>query len=258
MRLGPVLVVVVLAVGCRSATPPRPGAPPSPAPSPAAPSPAVSPGGREMADALHWFRNSAERRAIALQTYRLATDQIERAARGREPGTWAVILDADETVLDNSTYEKELLEQGTTHTPDRWAAWVARKASPAIPGAPAFVRRARELGGRIAIVSNRTEAECPDTGANLASLGVSYDAILCRPPDRGEKGPRFEKVARGEAFPDGRPAEVLMWVGDNIQDFPGATQAIRQGPEDAFGPFGTRFIVLPNPMYGSWEKNPRE
>ena len=252
MRLGSALVVVALAVGCRSATPPRVGTPPSPAP----PSPA--PAGREMPDSLHWARNSAEHRAIALQTYRLASDQIQRAAQGREAGTWAVILDADETILDNSAYEKELLQQGVTHTPERWAAWVARKAAPAIPGAPAFVRKARELGGRIAIVSNRTEAECPDTGANLANLGVSYDAILCRPPQGSDKGPRFEQVARGEAFADRRPVEVLMWVGDNIQDFPGMSQAIRQGPEEALSPFGTRFIVLPNPMYGSWEKNPRE
>jgi 5'-nucleotidase (lipoprotein e(P4) family) len=253
MKRSLVLVALAaLALGCRSASPSRPAAPAAPT---AATPTAAKP---EMPESLHWFRNSAERRAIALQTYRLATDQIERAARGRESGTWAVILDADETVLDNSTYEKELLEQGTTHTPERWAAWVARKAAPAIPGAPAFARRTRELGGRIAIVSNRTEAECPDTGANLTSVGVLYDAILCKPPDRSEKGPRFEQVAKGEAFSDQKPVEVLMWVGDNIQDFPAMTQAIRNGPEDAFAPFGSRFIVLPNPMYGSWEKNPKE
>lgn len=237
------LALAALTLGCRSAAPVRPTVPAAK---------------REMSDSLHWSRNSAEHRALALQTYRLATDQIEKAARGRENGTWAVILDADETVLDNSTYEKELLERGAKHTPELWAAWVARKAAPAIPGAPAFVHRVRELGGRVAIVSNRTLAECPDTGANLKSLGIPYDAILCRPPERSEKGPRFQKVAWGEAFEDGAPVDVLMWVGDNIQDFPDMTQAIRKGPEEAFAPFGTRFIVLPNPMYGSWEKNPQE
>jgi 5'-nucleotidase (lipoprotein e(P4) family) len=211
-----------------------------------------------MGDALHWVRNSAEYRAIALETYRLAADQIRRAAAGRDAGTWAVILDADETVLDNSAYEKELLQQGVTHTPERWSAWVGRRAAPAVPGAVAFVHGVKELGGRIAIVSNRTEAECADTAANLAALDVAPDAILCRPRETGDKNPRFEKVARGEAFADGRPAEVLMWVGDNIQDFPSLSQAIRKGAEDAYAPFGTRFIALPNPMYGSWEKNPQE
>jgi predicted secreted acid phosphatase len=82
--------------------------------------------------------------------------------------------------------------------------------------------------------------------------------MLCKPKESGDKNPRFEKVARGEAFGDGRPVEVLMWVGDNIQDFPGLSQAIRKGTDEAYAPFGTRFIALPNPMYGSWEKSPRE
>jgi len=257
MRRSRVFAVIVLAAGCRSAAPVAPPTRPAP-PAPSTPqTEASAPSMTELPESLHWFRNSAERRALALQAYRLATDRIEQAAQGREAGSWAVILDADETVLDNSTYEKELLERRLTHTPALWSAWVARKAAPAIPGAGPFIGRVRALGGRVAIVSNRTEAECADTSANLASLAIAYDAILCR-AERSEKGPRFDKVARGEAFPDGKPVEVLMWVGDNILDFPGLNQAMRNGPQDAFAPFGSRFIVLPNPMYGSWEKNPQE
>ena len=48
---------------------------------------------------------------------------------------------------------------------------------------------------------------------------------------------------------------VLMWVGDNIQDFPTLTQSIRTRDDAAFAEFGEGFVVLPNPMYGSWEKN---
>ena len=257
MRRAPVLVLAVLVAACKSTAPARLPAPPT------APSPATSPGDApptpkvELGDALHWFRNSAERRAIALQTYRWATERIEKVAQGHEAGSWGVILDADETVLDNSTYEKDLLGRRLTHTPELWTAWVARKAAPAIPGAAGFIGHVRALGGRVAIVSNRTEAECPDTAANLASLGVSYEALLCRSESR-DKAARFAKVASGEAFADGKAIEVLMWVGDNIQDFPGMTQAIRKGPEDALAPFGSRFIVLPNPMYGSWESNPQE
>ena len=33
------------------------------------------------------------------------------------------------------------------------------------------------------------------------------------------------------------------------------TQAIRERGDDAFADFGARFFVLPNPMYGSWERN---
>jgi len=244
---GPLLLALVaLSMGCRSAAPARPA---PPAPPPAA---------RQMPDSLHWVRNSAEYRAVALQSYRLAGEEIEKAARGRAAGSWAVVLDADETALDNSGYEKELFEQAAKHTPERWAEWVRRKAAPAVPGAPAFVGRVRDLGGRIAFVTNRTEAECPDTAANLEARGMAGDAVLCRPPDQRDKRARFEKVARGEAFPDGKPVEVLMWVGDNINDFPGMSQDSRKGPEEAFAPFGTRFIALPNPVYGSWEDNPRE
>lgn len=244
MRRPLAVALVALCLGCRSAEPARPAAP--------TPPPASFP------SALHWVRNSAEYRAIALQSYRLAGEEIEKAARGREAGSWAVILDADETVLDNSGYEKELFEQGAKHTPERWAEWVRRKSAPAVPGAPAFLRRVRGLGGRIAFVSNRTEAECPDTAATLEARGMAGDAVLCRPPDQRDKRARFEKVASGEAFPDGKPVEVLMWVGDNINDFPGMSQASRKGPDDAFAAFGTRYFALPNPVYGSWEENARE
>src|SRR5262245_43345381 len=169
--VGSVLLALAVAA-CRTAAAPVPPPPPAPP---------------EMSDSLHWVRNSAEYRAIALETYRLAAGQIQRAAQGRPAGSWAVVLDADETVLDNSSYEKELLQQGVTHTPERWSAWVARKAAPAVPGAVAFIRGVKDLGGRVAIVSNRTEAECPDTAANLAAVGAPPDAILCKPAETGDK-----------------------------------------------------------------------
>ncbi len=51
---------------------------------------------------------------------------------------------------------------------------------------------------------------------------------------------------------------IVLWVGDNITDFPDLDQTVRTRPEEAFADFGRRFIVIPNPMYGSWESNPRE
>jgi predicted secreted acid phosphatase len=46
-----------------------------------------------------------------------------------------------------------------------------------------------------------------------------------------------------------------MFVGDNIMDFPALTQDLRKQPANAFARFGEDFILLPNSMYGSWEKN---
>ena len=123
-------------------------------------------------------------------------------------------------------------------------------------GAARFIGVVRDLGGRVFIVTNRTLAQCDDTRANLTAIGLAVDAVLCRPPESSDKNPRFAAVQNGTAVA-GLPAlEVLMWVGDNIQDFPALSQQIAQQGESAFSAFGTRCIILPNPMYGSWERNP--
>jgi 5'-nucleotidase (lipoprotein e(P4) family) len=202
-------------------------------------------------------RNSAEYRAAAIQAYRSATVAVEAAASERKPGTWGVILDADETVLDNAQYQQERAEQGLGFSPDSWAEWVCRRSAPALPGAVAFLRRVRELTGVIAIVTNRTEAQCADTDANLRQVQIAFDLLLCKPNDGSDdKNTRFESVVRGTASPAHPPLDVVAWVGDNIRDFPQLSQELRRAPEDAFAEFGRRFFVIPNPLYGSWEKNP--
>jgi len=125
-----------------------------------------------------------------------------------------------------------------------------------LPGAAAFLDRVRGLGGRIAIVTNRTDAECPDTEAVFRAHGLAYDLMLCK-PDGGssDKNPRFEAVAGGTTPGGLPPLDVVAFVGDNVQDFPGCSQAIRTRGDEAFAEFGARFFVLPNPMYGSWERN---
>jgi 5'-nucleotidase (lipoprotein e(P4) family) len=228
----------------------------SPASAPA-PAPVAAPAAAEaLPRDVHWFRNAAEQRAAFVQAYRLAGDQLRQLSAGRAAGTWAVILDADETVLDNSTYQKERAAIGAPFTPESWNAWVRRAAAPALPGAAEFIRMVRERGGRVVIVTNRDEVVCAETRENLRRLSIRVEGVLCKPEGPSDKNPRFAAVQGGTAVP-GLPAlEVLMWVGDNIQDFPGLTQAIRLSPESAFERFGRSFIVLPNPMYGSWERNP--
>lgn len=206
---------------------------------------------------LRWYRASAERRAAYLQTYRLAEATLARRSAGLTAGRWAVILDADETVLDNSPYQQELAARHAAFDAATWNEWVERSAAVALPGAASFVARAHALGGRVVIVTNRTEAQCAATRRNLESVAVAADEVLCRTdPKSGRKEPRFDAVASGAAPSTLPPLQVVMWVGDNIQDFPGLSQAIRTAPDAAFGDFGERFVVLPNPMYGSWEGNP--
>lgn len=221
----------------------------SPAPAAAAPTAAA-----RLPNDLQWTRGSAEHRAIYLQTYRLAGERLEQLVKEAGAASWGVILDADETVVDNSLFQVELFRDGATYSEERWNAWVRRREAPALPGAAAFTARVRELGGKVVIVTNRDQAVCGDTRANLDAAGITTDLVLCKQPGQSDKNPRFDAVAAGTPPSTLPPLTVLMWIGDNIQDFPGTTQAIRELPDSAFERFGRAWIVLPNPMYGSWER----
>lgn len=202
---------------------------------------------------VRWARASAEHDAVFLQTYRAAGDRLRELAAGRARGTWAVVLDADETILDNSVYQRRRALVDSSYTPASWAAWVDERAAPALPGALAFTRLADSLGARVVVVTNRSEAGCPATRTNLEALGVPAAAVLCQ-TGPSDKNPRFAAVQTGTV--PGLPAlPIGMWVGDNIQDFPTLTQDAARGA-DGFSRFGDDFWMLPNPMYGSWESRP--
>ncbi len=211
---------------------------------------------RPGALAIHWVRSSAEYRALCLQTYAAAGRAVESGFAARPPRSWAVILDADETVLDNSLYQKERSLAGRGFSPESWAAWVKRREAHEIPGARGFLERVRTLGGVVAIVTNRTAALCDDTRANLAQLALPFDVVLCQTGESSDKQSRFRDVAEGRAAADLPALEIAAWVGDNVRDFPDGSQALRSAPEADLARFGARAFVLPNPMYGSWEKNP--
>ena len=238
-----------------SGEPAEPSALPTPAPE-ARPEP-TPPRAPEPPLALRYV-HGAEFRAAIVQTYRAAARELERLVEVLEPGAWAVVLDVDDTVLSNAPFERELAAAdggAMTFDRDRWNAWVARRAAKPLPGALGFVERVRELGGVVALVTNRAHEQCPATEDNLRAQGVPYDVILCRPPGSdGEKEPRFDSLREGTAAA-GLPAlEIVMFVGDNIGDFPDLDQSLRRAPEDAFTDFGALYFVIPNPMYGSWEQ----
>lgn len=212
---------------------------------------------QDMPLALHWFRNSAEYKAIAYQTYADATEELEAlvASGSLEGVDWAVSLDADETVLDNSLHEKE--RAGEPFNSKDWIEWCRREEAPAIPGSVAFIKRVKELGGKVAIVSNRSVQVQKATEANLRKLGVDFDVVLLK--DKvSDKQPRWDLVEQGKAKKGLGPQRIVMWFGDNIHDFPGASQALAGESADAFELFGKRYFVFPNPTYGSWVKTDRK
>lgn len=235
-------IAAVLIAGCASAPPNRS--------TPSTPS--------HLPNDLKWTRDSAEYHALVLQTYRDAREHVERAAAGRARGTWAVSIDADETIISNLGYQIERGSLGMGFTSDSWNAWVKRREATPLPGAAAFLARVRELGGRIAVVTNRLGSECADTEAVFQTHALVYDVMLCRPDGApSDKNPRFASVASGQAFGGSAPAgpvEVLAFLGDNILDFPDLSQASRKQGDRAFADFGVRFFLVPNPMYGSWQQ----
>ena len=220
--------------------------------------PAVAePAAAELPKEIRWVRSSAEYRAVLVQTYRLATAALERRAAGREAGTWAVAIDADETLISNSEQSKAAALGAPGSFEEQWDAWVERREAPALPGARGFLRRVHELGGKVAVVTNRRQRHCPQTADNLRAQDLPFDVLLCRGDDR-DKRPRWRRVEDGTASPDLPPLEIVMWLGDNIHDFPGLDQRLRDAGLEATVDFGDRFFVLPNPLYGSWEHNPPE
>jgi 5'-nucleotidase (lipoprotein e(P4) family) len=216
----------------------------------------VSDSTRTIPPNLHWYMNSAESRAIALQTYRAATERVTELSRGLQPGTWAVILDADETALDNSEQRRRDALSGTAFSDSARHVWVRQRAAKAVSGAVQFTQAVHQLGGRVAYVTNRDDFECDDTRANLMSVGLVTDIVLCRVNHASDKNPRFEAIQRGAPETGGAPLQVLVWVGDNILDFPRLSQGARTQP-NGFELFGDRYFLLPNPLYGSWERNPK-
>lgn len=218
----------------------------------------VPPAATAIPSGLHWYLTAAEKTALYEQVYRIAGDRVLQHAAGQERGRWAVIADADETLLDNSEYQLMLARAGQKYSEDTWQSWARQRRAVALPGSRAFIDRVLAAGGQVVVVTNRANAICEDTRANLRRENLRVAAVLCAPQDPAtgkqllDKNPRFRAVQDGGAV-TGLPAlRVLAWVGDNIMDFPGLSQT-NAGP---LAEFGDHFFILPNPMYGSWATNP--
>lgn len=217
---------------------------------------------RRASQPLLWYRTAAEQRAIYIEIFRAASARLSEMA-SRNPGkNWVVVSDADETLLDNSPfkcenewYKETELAKGNDKVPDfipaLWDEWVVAASALATPGAAEFVRDVHALGGKLVVVSNREDLKHKaDTDKNFRALGIIVDQYALK-AGASDKNPRFDQIARAVVPGGTEPPEIWLFLGDNIQDFPGTTQS--QG--DIGGEFGKRFFVFPNPTYGSWQSN---
>ena len=203
-----------------------------------------------------WTQTSGEWRALSYQAFalaRLRLDQDLRANRNRRIRR-AVIVDVDETVLDNSPYQAMTVKTRTAYESKSWLAWCEKAQAAAIPGAVEFLRYANSRGVRVFYVTNRRESEKQCTAQNLKKVGfpdVSDATVLVR-TDVSSKQPRRDGV--------GRKHRVVLLVGDNLNDFAEIFEKSKTIESRLAATnlnksnFGTRFIVLPNVMYGAWEE----
>jgi 5'-nucleotidase (lipoprotein e(P4) family) len=201
---------------------------------------------------IKYVRDSEEYAVLARQVYRVAGDAVDRARAG-VTGPWAVVLDIDETTLDNSTYQVERAVYGLAFENESWNAWVLRREAPAVPGVRAFIDRVRAAGGHVAWISNREATLADAIRANLAIAGVwNDDDRLCGARPQYPKSQRRHEVVTGtgDCSWSNTPMRVLAFVGDQLGDFPAAAEMIPGTGSDAA--FGTTCFLLPNPMYGDW------
>jgi 5'-nucleotidase (lipoprotein e(P4) family) len=224
-------------------------------------------------NAVAWSQTALEHDLVYLETYRSAQSQLLTALKdkhwdalpsedrvasynGLKP---AVILDIDETVLDNSPYQARLIRNGGEYNEADWAKWCKEARARALPGAVEFTQFAAKHGVAVIYISNRSQDLDQATLDNLRKVGLPVsgaDAFLglgTLLPGCDQVG--TEKHCRRQLV--GQHYRVLMQFGDQLGDFVSVLSNTDAGRSQVMAPYmnwiGSRWFVLPNPTYGSWE-----
>lgn len=223
-----------------------------------------------LTNAVKWQTTSKEYQYLTTKAYEQASSDL--TAMKPSGSDWVVVMDIDETVLDNSQYQVGLDTRGHTYNSKTWAKWIKSEKATLVPGVKDFIDTVLEQGGKLALVTNRVRDLDNHTWVNMKALGlpltqentclmgrvqadkdaIDGDKII------NDKDLRRQQVSSGNAScynPNGArkasfPAQrILMQVGDNIEDFAGVTQHDASIAE--LTP-NSSLVLLPNPMYGSW------
>lgn len=239
------------------------------------PDPSALPLPDDNLNAVAWSQTAIESDLIYRQAYRVASHELlqalsdpswEALPRGErkipvvDPAKTAVIVDIDETVLDNSPYQARLVVNGESYNEATWAAWCREEKAVALPGALAFTQFAASKGVTVFYLSNRATELGAATLENLRKvnfpiasdeqvfLGLGTIVPGCKSKG-SDKGCRRELISRNY--------RVLIQIGDQLGDFVDVATNTVHGRAQAIEPYldwiGQRWFVLPNPTYGSWE-----
>jgi len=200
-----------------------------------------------------WFQRSAEMQALYYQGYNIAKSALsEMVSKSNKALLKAVIMDIDETVLDNSPVEAYQVINNVSFSDSLWNRWVGLCSAEPLPGALDFTRFAESKGVEIFYVSNRSASTSLGASIkNLSEKGFPFaDSIhVVLKTDESSKEKRRLAIAG--------KYDILLLMGDNLADLDIAFD--KRGDDLGFNAvvsniekFGTRFIVFPNPMYGPW------
>ncbi|PEL96121.1 5'-nucleotidase, lipoprotein e(P4) family [Bacillus cereus] len=198
-----------------------------------------------------WYQTAGEVKALYHQGYNIGKMQLNATlAKGTEKKT-AIVLDLDETVMDNSPYQA-MIVKAKKGFPYKWEEWIQQAKAEAFPGAVSFLQYANEKGVAIYYISNRKQSQLDATLQNLQKLNIPQadkGHILLQGKEEKGKEERRKKVAS--------EYDIVLFFGDNLSDFTGfdekSVQDRNQAVEEMHDVFGEKFIVFPNQMYGDWE-----
>lgn len=219
-----------------------------------------------------YMQTAAEYRAICLQIYESAEQRLETILQAKQLAfpKPAVVMDLDETVLDNSAFQAFLYQNNLEYTEALWDVY--EKDYPdevtLVPGAKDFIAKAESNGVTIVYISNRSEANRPSTIKALERLGINTSNINVRLWLK-KKGESSDKSARRDEA--ALRFNILLHIGDNLRDFSEAFAMAKLGPsaaeanladverryaavDSAASHWGVDWFILPNPVYGEWEK----
>jgi 5'-nucleotidase (lipoprotein e(P4) family) len=197
-----------------------------------------------------WFQTAGEAKALYYQGYSIGKMRLDQILE-KKPDKPAIILDIDETILDNSPC-LALNAQTRKSFPANWSEWVKQARAKALPGAIEFLTYAHSRGVEIYYISNRNEDQKIATIQNLKLVGAPMaDSSHVLLQQKGEKGKEMRRNQVAQKY------NIVLLFGDNLGDFSGfdhlsasqRVQAVDKYKEE----FGKKLIVFPNPMYGDWE-----
>jgi len=202
-----------------------------------------------------WVRDSGEYQALTHQAYNSGKSYLKEIAKNyqNKDKKLAVVLDLDETVLDNSAFAAWQAVNHKLFSSNDWARWVNAKEATEVPGSVDFIKTAKELGFEVFYVSNRSAKLTEPTIENLKIIGAPFaDAnhVLGK-TTTSNKAPRLKSIEE-------KGYTIVVLGGDNLDDFDSEVHHKlnidrRNHVEDMKDNYGTKFIVLPNPEYGGFD-----